>query len=143
MRRKNKIKVILCGGGTGGHIFPMISIANELKNENKENEILFVGSRDRMEMEIVPKHNFKIIGLWISGIKRSSILLNILFAGIPFFLQNFLLPLKLLYSILRSIYILYTFKPDFVIGFGGYSSGPFVFISNFLLYFSACSLHAC
>ena len=103
MHRKNKIKVILCGGGTGGHIFPMISIANELKNENKENEILFVGSRDRMEMEIVPKHNFKIIGLWISGIKRSSILLNILFAGIPFFLQNFLLPLKLLYSIFRSI----------------------------------------
>ena len=95
MHRKNKIKVILCGGGTGGHIFPMISIANELKNENKENEILFVGSRDRMEMEIVPKHNFKIIGLWISGIKRSSILLNILFAGIPFFLQNFLLPLVL------------------------------------------------
>ena len=67
MHRKNKIKVILCGGGTGGHIFPMISIANELKNENKENEILFVGSRDRMEMEIVPKHNFKIIGLWMSG----------------------------------------------------------------------------
>ena len=91
MHRKNKIKVILCGGGTGGHIFPMISIANELKNENKENEILFVGSRDRMEMEIVPKHNFKIIGLWISGIKRSSILLNILFAGIPFFLQNLIL----------------------------------------------------
>lgn len=137
MHRKNKIKVILCGGGTGGHIFPMISIANELKNENKENEILFVGSRDRMEMEIVPKHNFKIIGLWISGIKRSSILLNILFAGIPFFLQNFLLPLKLLYSILRSIYILYTFKPDFVIGFGGYSSGPFVFISNFLRFKTA------
>ena len=137
MHRKNKIKVILCGGGTGGHIFPMISIANKLKNENKENEILFVGSRDRMEMEIVPKHNFKIIGLWISGIKRSSILLNILFAGIPFFLQNFLLPLKLLYSILRSIYILYTFKPDFVIGFGGYSSGPFVFISNFLRFKTA------
>lgn len=137
MYRKNKIKVILCGGGTGGHIFPMISVANELKNENKENEILFVGSRDRMEMEIVPKHNFKIIGLWISGIKRSSILLNILFAGIPFFLQNFLLPLKLLYSILRSIYILYTFKPDFVIGFGGYSSGPFVFISNFLRFKTA------
>ena len=137
MHRKNKIKVILCGGGTGGHIFPMISIANELKNENKENEILFVGSRDRMEMEIVPKHNFKIIGLWISGIKRSSILLNILFAGIPFFLKNFLLPLKLLYSIFRSIYILYTFKPDFVIGFGGYSSGPFVFISNFLRFKTA------
>ena len=137
MYRKNKIKVILCGGGTGGHIFPMISVANEFKSENNENEILFVGSRDRMEMEIVPKHNFKIIGLWISGIKRSSFLLNILFAGIPFLLQNFLLPFKLLYSILRSIYILYKFKPDFVIGFGGYSSGPFVFISNFLRFKTA------
>ena len=70
MHRKNKIKVILCGGGTGGHIFPMISIANKLKNENKENEILFVGSRDRMEMEIVAKHNFKIIGLSRKTMKK-------------------------------------------------------------------------
>jgi UDP-N-acetylglucosamine--N-acetylmuramyl-(pentapeptide) pyrophosphoryl-undecaprenol N-acetylglucosamine transferase len=132
MCKDKKIKVILCGGGTGGHIFPMISIASEFKRVNKENEILFVGSSDRMEMEIVPKYNFPIVGLWISGLKRTPLLWNILFFGLPFIFKNFLLPIKLFFSIIRSVYILYTFKPDFVIGFGGYSSGPFVFISNLL-----------
>ena len=125
-------KIILCGGGTGGHIFPMLAIAEEFKKVNSDNQILFVGSSDRMEMEIVPKYNFPIYGLWISGIKRSSVLLNILFVGVPFILQNFLLPFKLVYSIIKSLYILLRHKPDFVIGFGGYSSGPFLLISNFL-----------
>ncbi|MAK06648.1 MAG: undecaprenyldiphospho-muramoylpentapeptide beta-N-acetylglucosaminyltransferase [Marinoscillum sp.] len=132
MCNKKKIKVILCGGGTGGHIFPMISVASQFRKVNKENEILFVGSSDRMEMEIVPKHNFPIKGLWISGLKRTPLLWNILFLGLPFIFKNFLLPIKLFFSIVRSVYILYTFKPDFIIGFGGYSSGPFVLISNFL-----------
>ena len=127
-----KIKVILCGGGTGGHIFPMISIADEIKKRNLKNEILFVGSSDRMEMEIVPKYNYPIIGLWISGIKRSSFLLNILFLGIPFLIKNFLLPFKIFYSMVKSIYILIKYKPDYVIGFGGYSSGPFLLISSIL-----------
>ena len=82
----------------------MISIANELKNENKENEILFVGSRDRME--IVPKH-IKIIGLWISGIKRSSILLNILFGGIPFFLKTFIAIKVVIFNIQINLYPLH------------------------------------
>ena len=128
----NKVKVILCGGGTGGHIFPMISIADEIKKRNSKNEVLFVGSSDRMEMEIVPKYNYPIIGLWISGIKRSSILLNILFVGVPFILKNFSLPFKLLFSVIKSIYILLKFKPDMVVGFGGYSSGPFLLTSYFL-----------
>ena len=127
-----KIKVILCGGGTGGHIFPMISIADEIKKRNLKNEILFVGSSDGMEMEIVPKYNYPIIGLWISGIKRSSFLLNILFLGIPFLIKNFLLPFKIFYSTVKSIYILIKYKPDYVIGFGGYSSGPFLLISSIL-----------
>ena len=130
--RDKKIKVILCGGGTGGHIFPMISIADEIKKRNLKNEVLFVGSSDRMEMEIVPKYNYPIIGLWISGIKRSSFLLNILFLGIPFLIKNFLLPFKIFYSIFKSIYILIKYKPDYVIGFGGYSSGPFLLISSIL-----------
>ena len=92
---KNKLKIILCGGGTGGHIFPMISIADEIKKRNSKNEILFVGSGDRMEMEIVPKYNYPIIGLWISGIRRSSFLLNILFLGIPFLIKNFFLPFNI------------------------------------------------
>ena len=92
-------KIILCGGGTGGHIFPMLAIAEEFKKKNSNNKILFVGSSDRMEMEIVPKYNYPIYGLWISGIKRSSILLNILFAGLPFILKNILIPFKVGFSI--------------------------------------------
>lgn len=129
--RKPK-KIILCGGGTGGHIFPMLAVAEEFKKVNSDNQILFVGSSDRMEMEIVPKYNFPIYGLWISGVKRTSFILNILFLGIPFLIKNFSLPIKLLFSIIKSLYILFKYKPDFVIGFGGYSSGPFLLISNFL-----------
>ena len=125
-------KIILCGGGTGGHIFPMLAIAEEFKKRNSNNRILFVGSSDRMEMEIVPKYNYPIYGLWISGIKRSSMLLNILFVGLPFILKNILIPFKVSYSILKSLYILFRHRPDFVIGFGGYSSGPFLLTSNFL-----------
>ena len=129
--RKPK-KIILCGGGTGGHIFPMIAIAEEFKKVNSENKILFVGSNDRMEMKIIPKYDFPIYGLWISGIKRSSLILNILFLGIPFILKNITLPFKILFSVIKSIYILIKFRPDFVIGFGGYSSGPFLLTSHFL-----------
>ena len=125
-------KIILCGGGTGGHIFPMLAIAEEFKKVNSENKILFVGSNDRMEMEIIPKYDFPIYGLWISGIKRSSLILNILFLGIPFILKNITLPFKILFSVIKSIYILIKFRPDFVIGFGGYSSGPFLLTSYFL-----------
>jgi UDP-N-acetylglucosamine--N-acetylmuramyl-(pentapeptide) pyrophosphoryl-undecaprenol N-acetylglucosamine transferase len=125
-------KIILCGGGTGGHIFPMIAIAEEFKKVNSENKILFVGSNDRMEMKIIPKYDFPIYGLWISGIKRSSLILNILFLGIPFILKNITLPFKILFSVIKSIYILIKFRPDFVIGFGGYSSGPFLLTSHFL-----------
>lgn len=125
-------KIILCGGGTGGHIFPMIAIAEEFKKVNSENKILFVGSNDRMEMKIIPKYDFPIYGLWISGIKRSSLILNILFLGIPFILKNITLPFKILFSVIKSIYILINFRPDFVIGFGGYSSGPFLLTSHFL-----------
>ena len=125
-------KIILCGGGTGGHIFPMIAIAEEFKKVNSENKILFVGSNDRMEMKIIPKYDFPIYGLWISGIKRSSLILNILFLGIPFILKNITLPFKILFSVIKSIYILIRFRPDFVIGFGGYSSGPFLLTSHFL-----------
>jgi len=121
---KEKIKVIISCGGTGGHIYPAIAVANEIKKRNKMNEILFIGSNDRMEMKIIPNHNFEIIGLWISGIKRSSLWKNIIFFGIPFILKNLFLPIKLLSSVIRSIFIINSFKPDIVIGFGGYTSGP-------------------
>ena len=124
-------KIILCGGGTGGHIFPMLAIAKEFKKINKNNKVLFVGSSDRMEMDIIPKYNFPIYGLWISGVKRSSFILNIIFLGLPFLLKNLSLPFKIFFSVIKSIYILFTFRPDFVVGFGGYSSGPFLLVSSF------------
>ncbi|MBT8288004.1 MAG: undecaprenyldiphospho-muramoylpentapeptide beta-N-acetylglucosaminyltransferase [Bacteroidia bacterium] len=106
------IKIILSGGGTGGHIYPAISIANELKQRYPEAEFLFVGARDKMEMEKVPQAGYKIEGLWISGIQRKLTLKNLSF------------PFKLISSLLRSRKILKRFKPDVAIGTGGFASGP-------------------
>jgi len=137
MGSNKKIKVILCGGGTGGHIFPMLSIADEIKKQNNKSEILFVGSKDRMEMKIVPKYNYPIKGLWISGIKRSSFLLNVIFVGIPFILKNISLPFKIFHSLIKSLFILIHYRPDIVVGFGGYSSGPFLLVASLLGYKTA------
>ena len=105
-------RIILSGGGTGGHIYPAIAIANELKSRHPEAEFLFVGAMDKMEMEKVPEAGYKIEGLWISGIQRKLTLKNLTF------------PLKLVVSLLRSRKILKTFKPNVVIGTGGFASGP-------------------
>ena len=137
MSKSKKIKIILCGGGTGGHIFPMLSIADEIKKQNNKSEILFVGSKDRMEMKIIPKYNYPIKGLWISGIKRSSFLLNVIFIGVPFILKNISLPFKILHSLIKSLFILIQYRPDIVVGFGGYSSGPFLLVASLLGYKTA------
>lgn len=113
-------KFIISGGGTGGHIYPAISIANNLKQTYNSSEILFVGACGRMEMKKVPENGYKIIGLWISGIKRKLDL------------SNFLLPFKIIHSLIKSCLIIYKFKPDFVIGTGGFASGPIVFIASLL-----------
>ena len=113
-----KYKFIISGGGTGGHIYPAISIANNLKQTYNSSEILFVGAYGRMEMKKVPENGYKIIGLWISGIKRK------------FDLSNFLVPFKIIHSLIKSCLIIYNFKPDFVIGTGGFASGPIVFIAS-------------
>ena len=105
-------KFILSGGGTGGHIYPAIAIANELKERFPDSEILFVGASDKMEMQKVPQAGYKIIGLWIAGIQRRLTLDNALF------------PLKLLSSLAKSRKIIKDFKPDVVIGTGGFASGP-------------------
>ena len=115
-----KYKFIISGGGTGGHIYPAISIANNLKQTYNSSEILFVGAYGRMEMKKVPENGYKIIGLWISGIKRK------------FDLSNFLVPFKIIHSLIKSCLIIYNFKPDFVIGTGGFASGPIVFIASLL-----------
>ena len=111
-------KFILSGGGTGGHIYPAIAIANALKARYPKAEFLFVGALGRMEMQKVPQAGYNIKGLWISGINRSITLKNLLF------------PLKLICSLWRSFFILNSFKPNVVIGTGGFASGPLLFVSS-------------
>ena len=110
-------KIILSGGGTGGHIYPAISIANELKVRFPKAEFLFVGALDKMEMEKVPQAGYKIEGLWISGIQRRLTLKNLSF------------PFKLISSLLKSRRILKQFKPDVAIGTGGFASGPLLHVA--------------
>jgi UDP-N-acetylglucosamine--N-acetylmuramyl-(pentapeptide) pyrophosphoryl-undecaprenol N-acetylglucosamine transferase len=105
-------RIIISGGGTGGHIFPAIAIANALKVREPDVEILFIGAKGRMEMEKVPAAGYKIRGLWISGLQRRATLKNLSF------------PLKVIFSLIQADQILAKFKPDAVIGVGGYASGP-------------------
>lgn len=107
-----KPKFIISGGGTGGHIYPAIAIANELKARFRDAEFLFVGAKDRMEMEKVPQAGYKIKGLWIAGLQRNLSL------------QNLAFPLKLISSMRESKRILKEFKPNVAIGTGGYASAP-------------------
>lgn len=121
-RRKEGLKllhrVIISGGGTGGHIFPAIAIANEIKGRYPDCEILFVGALGKMEMEKVPQAGYKIIGLPIAGIQRK------------FSLSNLLIPFKLLKSILMARKIIRTFKPERVVGVGGYASAALVYAAS-------------
>ncbi len=116
--KKQHRKVIISGGGTGGHIFPAISIANALKALRPDMEILFVGALGRMEMEKVPAAGYKIIGLPISGFQRKLTLANI---KVVF---------KLLYSLVKARRIIADFKPNVAVGVGGYASGPLLKIAS-------------
>lgn len=108
----HNMKAIISGGGTGGHIFPAIAIADALKELVPGIDILFVGAKGRMEMEKVPAAGYPIEGLWISGLQRSLSLKNLSF------------PFKLINSTYNARRIIKQFKPDVVIGVGGYASGP-------------------
>ena len=110
-------KIILSGGGTGGHIYPAIAIANELKSRFPDAEFLFVGAKDRMEMEKVPQAGYNIKGLWISGIQRQLTLKNLMF------------PFKLISSLWNARKIVKSFNPDVVIGTGGFASGPLLYVA--------------
>ena len=109
---KQSVNILISGGGTGGHIYPAIAIANELKKRYQNAKFLFVGASDRMEMEKVPQAGYEIKGLWISGIQRKLTLKNLLF------------PFKLMSSLWKASGIIKRFKPDIVIGTGGFASGP-------------------
>lgn len=114
----NKIKIVISGGGTGGHIFPAVAIANKLKEHFPQADILFVGAKGRMEMEKVPQAGFPIKGLWISGFQRE------------FTVDNLVFPLKLISSICKAKKIVRNFKPDVAVGTGGYASGPLLFAAT-------------
>jgi UDP-N-acetylglucosamine--N-acetylmuramyl-(pentapeptide) pyrophosphoryl-undecaprenol N-acetylglucosamine transferase len=115
-----KYKFILSGGGTGGHIYPAIAIANELKLRFPDAEFLFVGAKDKMEMQKVPQAGYKIKGLWIAGLQRKLSL------------QNAMFPFKLMNSLWESRRIIKDFKPDVVIGTGGFASGPLLKMANLM-----------
>src|SRR3984957_20584682 len=105
-------RIIIAGGGTGGHIFPAVAIANALKKIDPSIEILFVGAKGKMEMEKIPQAGYAIEGIDIAGFNRSSLIKNI---GLPF---------KLVKSFFQVRRIIHAFRPDAVIGVGGYSSFP-------------------
>ncbi len=110
-------KIIISGGGTGGHIYPAIAIANELKRRYPDAQFLFVGAQDKMEMEKVPQAGYEIKGLWIAGLQRNLSLKNMMF------------PLKLINSLRRARKIIRNFKPDVVVGTGGFASGPMLHVA--------------
>ncbi len=105
-------RFLLAAGGTGGHVYPAIAIAEALKDASPDSEFLFVGTKDRMEWETVPRYGFQIKSIWISGFHRSITIKNLLF------------PIKLFVSLIQSLLIIRSFKPDMVISCGGFASGP-------------------
>lgn len=118
MAQYRKIKAIISGGGTGGHIFPALSIANKLKELNQDTEILFVGAEGRMEMERVPAAGYKIVGLPVAGLQRKLTL------------SNLALPFKVIKSVSMAKKVIKEFKPDIAIGVGGYASAPLLWAAT-------------
>lgn len=115
---KQSINILISGGGTGGHIYPAIAIANEIKVRFPDANFLFVGAKDKMEMEKVPQAGYKIEGLWISGIQRKLTRKNLSF------------PFKLMSSLWNANKIIKKFKPNIAIGTGGFASGPTLIMAN-------------
>ena len=113
-----KIRVVISGGGTGGHIFPALSIANKLRELNPETEILFVGAEGRMEMTKVPEAGYRIEALPIAGLQRKLSL------------SNLKLPYKVIKSVVEAKRIIRSFKPDIAVGVGGYASAPLLWAAQ-------------
>ncbi|MBC7556435.1 MAG: glycosyltransferase, partial [Chryseobacterium sp.] len=113
-----KLKILMSGGGTGGHIFPAIAIAQEIQKRFPDSEFLFIGAQNKMEMEKVPQAGFKIKGLNIAGFDRGNKL------------KNISLPYKIIMSLLKVKNIIQEFKPDFAIGTGGFASAPALYMAS-------------
>jgi UDP-N-acetylglucosamine--N-acetylmuramyl-(pentapeptide) pyrophosphoryl-undecaprenol N-acetylglucosamine transferase len=118
LRGRSTRRIVIAGGGTGGHIFPAIAIANAIRAQRQDVEILFVGAKGKMEMQKVPEAGYKIVGLYIAGYNRSSLF------------KNVALPFKLAKSFFQVTQLLKNFMPDAVIGVGGYSSFPVLRLSQ-------------
>ncbi len=116
--RKFKYKYIFAAGGTGGHLYPAIAVAEKLKELKPESEILFIGTKNKIEAKVVPQFGYKFKTIWISGFSRKLTLKNLLF------------PVKLIVSIVQSLIIIISFKPNVAIGAGAYVSGPIVWLSS-------------
>lgn len=120
MKREDKIRVVVSGGGTGGHLFPAIAIADALKEKLPNVEFLFIGANGKIEMEKVPQAGYKVVGLPISGFQRSLSLRNLSF------------PFRLVYSLIKAYLTVRNFKPNIAIGTGGYASGPTLKVAEWL-----------
>ena len=118
MEMKKELRVIISGGGTGGHIFPAISIANAIKEARPHAQILFVGALGKMEMEKVPAAGYRIVGLPVSGLQRKLTL------------SNFALPFKVIKSVRMARKLIREFRPDIAIGVGGYASAPLLWAAT-------------
>ncbi len=116
--RPNNLTLIFSGGGTGGHIYPALAVADKIKELVPNAKVLFVGAQGKMEMNKVPEHGYEIVGLWISGLQRKLTWSNLLF------------PVKVIHSYLRSRTILKRNRPDVVTGFGGYASSPIMLAAS-------------
>ena len=119
------LKVIFAGGGTGGHLFPALAIAERLKSVQKSAEIKFIGTKKGIEGKIIPDGDFDFFPIWISGVSReSNMFLTVL--------KNLLVPFKLIIATLQSFWFLMKQKPDAVVGTGGFVSGPPLYVATLL-----------
>jgi len=115
-----QIKILIAAGGTGGHVFPAIAIADEIKKLRLNAEILFVGTKEKIESRVVPQRGYSLVFIWISGFHRSLRVDNLLF------------PIKVFVSLVQSFFLIKRFQPDVVIGTGGYVCGPVLYIASLL-----------
>ncbi|MDD5607220.1 MAG: undecaprenyldiphospho-muramoylpentapeptide beta-N-acetylglucosaminyltransferase [Ignavibacterium sp.] len=120
MKKVTPYRFLFAGGGTGGHLYPAIAVANEIKKIKPESEIIFVGTKSRIEGRVVPKLGYGFKSIWIKGFARK------------FNFENFLFPLKLFVSLIQSVVISFRFKPKVAIGSGGYVAGPAIWGASVL-----------
>lgn len=114
------LRAIFAGGGTGGHLFPAIAIADEIKKQHPSAEVLFIGAKDKIEARVIPRKGYEFRSIWISGFRRSISVDNVLF------------PLKVVVSLMQAYSIIHKFQPQVVVGTGGYVSGPVLYAATLL-----------